>query len=877
MSVTGPGSRPIRPDEPETTPEGDRLLAELESARGRGSSAMSALDTARGLRPLANELARDGKLDAADVKRLVTEAKDYQTLTRGEKDALKRVVRELGDKFTPDALEALSRFVGVARTRPTGPTAPTGGVDTDKDLVTDDVEKRYGLDPTKPRTFNNVPQEKGWDIPGSGYGSFSDDFVTATMGKFTDIFGGTAAASAGRGYWEMYASGDKPLPAGSWIPEGGNIQEDDFEATSGVDITGDRPIGDDAYRLLRDAAAPQDAKFVLRDGQGKNLDVRTGDKLVPMILSGGQPRQVELRMEGSGAKYFDPATGKAATGEVAWRLKGSDGKVRTATGEKAEGRETLVSTKDGVKFDFLDEMGDPIAYDRAAGDKIVPTWEEGGKKYALLETKDGAGRVTGYEKQTLDAAGKKVASREQFDATAGKALLDRVKGQSGTLYRIETRSGELKGDGKVGEYYNMSWWGRCQNVATIDQSGLKEPTKEVKLVTNLNRAAGEEIGARYKDGTTEHVLVPKRDGEGKVTGYEDRVGGRATATLTPEQAAAKAKEKGAENVIVARDGSVKAAETKTVTKEEAKMMTALMDDGASEYKGSIGARFYGVPDEVRLKDGKLLSGRIVNVETAAGKKVQIQARSGDEWDDQNGGILRGADLKTGSRTRGWAGQVAWADTSMDSINAGRSDKIKTVTIEYPDGRTEKVAADKVGNIGRENANDLSPADLWKAATWIKDGKSLTIEKSQGVQVWNYGVKEMGTERVDRTKVPSRILEKDSDPGAMAGTTDKDGRVYFKTDGKTLQGGSMEYYYWVKMDKDGTIKDYNFLNGQPDFFWQSHVKDPVTTKWDGEANVPGASMRDIQGIYNASTGAYAPYEVLGALSTDDLKNRKPVKP
>jgi len=840
---------------------------------------MSFLDTARGLKGLAESLARDGKLDAADVKRLVTEARDYQTLTRGEKDALKSVVRDMADKFTPEALEALSRYLGVSRARPTGPTGPstpTGAIDTDGDLLTDDVEKRHGLDPTKPRTLNSVPQEKGWDIPGTGYGAFSDDFVTSTMGKFTDVFGGTAAQSAGRGYWEAYASGDKPLPAGSWIPEGGRISETDFEATAGVDITGDRPIGDDAYRMLRDSAAPQSAKFVLRDAQGKNLEVRPGDKLVPTVVSGGQARQVELRMEGSGPKYFDPATGKEATGEVAWRLKGSDDKVRTAPGEKAEGRETLVSTKDNVKFDFLDDMGDPIPLDRAAGDKVVPTWEEGGKKYALLEKKDASGRVTGFEKQTLDAGGKKVASREQLDATAGKALLDGVKGRAGTIYRIETRSGDLKGDGKVGEYYDMSWWGRCQNVATIDQSGLKEPTQAVKLVTNLNRAAGEEIGVRYKEGTTEHVLFPKRDADGKVTGFEDRVGGRAAATLTPAQAAAKAKEKGAESVIVTRDGSVKAAETKTVSREEAKMMTALMDDGASEYKGSIGSRFYGTPDEVKLKDGKVLSGRIVNVETAAGKKIQIQAKSGAEWRDENGGILRGADLKTGNKARGWGGQLAWADTSMESINAGRSDKIKTVTIEYPDGRTEKVAADKVGNIGRENANDLSPADLWKAATWIKDGKSLTIEKAQGVQVWNYGVKEMGTERLDRSKIPSGVLEKDGDPGAMAGTTDKDGRVYFKTDANTLQGGKNEYYYWVKMDKDGNIKDYNFLNGQPDFFWQSHVKDPVTTKWDGEANVPGASMRDIQSIYNASTGAFAPYEVLGALSTDDLRNRKPVK-
>ncbi len=126
MSVSGPGSTPIRPD-PEaagTTPEGDALLAELEQARGSGSSWLSFLDGASGLRPFARALAEDGILDAQDVKKLVIEAKDFGGLTRAEKAALRGVLRDYERKLAPEAREALARFLGVSLSRPAQPTAP---------------------------------------------------------------------------------------------------------------------------------------------------------------------------------------------------------------------------------------------------------------------------------------------------------------------------------------------------------------------------------------------------------------------------------------------------------------------------------------------------------------------------------------------------------------------------------------------------------------------------------------------------------------------------------------------------------------------------------------------------------------------------------
>ena len=48
------------------------------------------------------------------------------------------------------------------------------------------------------------------------------------------------------------------------------------------------------------------------------------------------------------------------------------------------------------------------------------------------------------------------------------------------IYRIQASNGSLKGDGKVGESYDMSWWGKCHNVAAIGASSIKMPQSPVK-------------------------------------------------------------------------------------------------------------------------------------------------------------------------------------------------------------------------------------------------------------------------------------------------------------------------------------------------------------------------------------------------------------
>lgn len=128
MSVSGPGASRFDPAIP-TEPAADEaatsaLVNDLEATRGAGPSWLSFMDSARGLRPLARKLSEDGTIDADDVKALVKEAKDFGGLTAGEKDALKRIVRDFSAKFTPEAREALARFLGMSATRPSAPAEP---------------------------------------------------------------------------------------------------------------------------------------------------------------------------------------------------------------------------------------------------------------------------------------------------------------------------------------------------------------------------------------------------------------------------------------------------------------------------------------------------------------------------------------------------------------------------------------------------------------------------------------------------------------------------------------------------------------------------------------------------------------------------------
>ncbi len=745
------------------------------------------------------------------------------------------------------------------------------------DIVPAEILRKHGLETDKLNTTSTYKGEK-WSV---GYMPYFGDSQYVAFGKYADTFKNPAGASDLHGYFEFYANPPSNLEPGSWIADG-TISESDFERATGVDVTGSRKIGNDAYKLLRESGAPKDAKYALFDGAGKQYPVRAGDRFVPTIVTrvplgpattGTQTVEVEARGE---AGYFKKGTNEPVTGDVVWRLKGTDGKIRGGLGDKAQSRDDLVGVTDNVKFDFLDAAGEMVSYNPPS-DRIVPTVNTRDGVKAYIPQRSSSGEITGYKEQILDKKGERVVSETRGTLTEAE-FKQRTRGKD-VIHRVQERSGALKGDGKVQNSYDMSWWGKCHNVAAIGASSMKLPAKDVKLVTNVNERNGDVLGLQFRDGAATKVLVPQKTRTGNVTGYEEQtrdaagtVSGRRNLSVADGNKLAA--DKKAEPVVIARDGKVKAAEVSTMSTEEVTTMVAHMGDGAVEYKGSLGNRYWGFNDQIKLKDGRNVGAWITEVETASGNKLEVGSRSGTDYDETDRSMLRGPGLSSKTVYSGGR-SVGWSSIDMAALNQGKAagDKIKTVTVSYPDGRTEKIAADKIANLGWENKLDIQPDQLWAMHKKVGEKGSSVIEKDPGTHVWNYTIDSMDTKPMKAADVPSWLKENDKKPGILSGSTGDAGKYYFST---KINGS--DFTYWVKFNNDGTVKDYNYLNDSaPDFFWTQHVKDPIDSTWDGEAQAPGANMRDIQRLYNASTGAYDPYAVGGFLTMGDLQSRKAVRP
>jgi hypothetical protein len=730
------------------------------------------------------------------------------------------------------------------------------------DIVPAGILSKYGLDPNKLTTESKYDGEK-WSV---GYYPYSGDIQYVAFGKYASLFNNPNGAQDAHAYWEAYSNPPSGLTPGSWI-HSGSISESNFEDATGVDITGDRPIDNDAYRLMREAGAPAEAKFALRDSAGKQLALKSGDRLVPTLAENGKQVEVEVRDDGD---YYKKGTSERVDdAKVVWRLKGADGQIRGAASDKVEDRFALAGARPGVKFDFLDETGEVVP--REAGDQIVATYKDGDAWHAFVPKKDAQGNTT-WEHQTLDKDGQRVTARE----TVTEARMKDLERGKEVIYRIQSRSGALKGDGKVGDAYDMGWWGKCHNVASIGASSMKLPERDVKIITN--RQYGDKVALEYTAGSEHHVLIPNKDRNGKVRDYTDQIrnaqGGVASSkTITADEATRVANEKQATPVLVTRSGALKKAEVTTVGKEETTAMVAHMGDGAVEYLGSVGSRYYGYPDQVKLKDGSVKGAFITNVTLDSGKKVAVGSKSGTgEYDERDRSVLRGPGLQSRRVNSGYR-QLAWSQQDFAQLQSAKSDKIKSVEVTYPDGHTETIPADKIQSIGWENKFDVTPTELWGMHKNIGAKGSWVIEQDPGPHVWNYTIESMSTKPLKPSDLSASEKEAAKKPGMMAGTTDENGRYYFET-----RLNYHDYKYWAKFDAQGNMTDYGYLSADtPDFFWGQHVKDPIKSKWTGEAQAPGARMEDIQKVYNASIGALKPYELPGGYIAQSDLSRTPVEP
>jgi len=864
---------------PASDPAAAALLAQLRgyasTQRPTLPSWLNFVDGTGNVTDLGRRVAGDGTVSKDDVMSLVKAAHDYGRMTSGEKNELVKFLNANAAKFEPAARQAMADFLGVANpqpgtagpttptapttptnpttpTTPTTPTAPTTGPKA-SDIVPTKYLEKYGLDPNKMTTESKY-DGPAWDV---GYYPYSGDVQYVAFGKHAQVFNKDAAADA-HGYFESYSNPPAGIKNGSWVASG-SIRESDFERSTGIDVTGDRPIDNAAYKLLRESGAPSSAKFALRDAAGKQIAVGANDRLVPTVLEGG--KAVEVEVDGNGR--YKKAGGQDVSGDVVWRLKNPAGAIRSEAGDKSEDKTALTGAASGVKFDFLDATGRMVAFNPAR-DRIVPGFADGDKWQVFVK---GAGTPPSYEQQTIQ--GGRVAARETLTEAQAKA---KIQGKD-VIHRVQSQStGALAGDGKVAETYDMSWWGKCHNVASIGTSNMPRPKETVRVVTNLE--AGDTLSLRYGDS----VLKPAKDAAGKITGYalETRSGGRVSGTRQVSVAEANqlATTNKATAVIVKQDGSLKEAQTSTFSPKEVDALVSHIGDGGVIGKGFEGARYYAKPDVIVLKDGREVNAHILKAKTAAGKSVEIGSRSGYDYNESDRSALRAPGMTSRNISDGSGRQYAFNFQDMKKLNDHRSDDITQFTVVHPDGREETIDAANVSTVAWENKFDFRPDQIWGLHKTVGKDGSTVIERDSGTHVWNYTIHSVDSKPVKATDLSASERAKLAEPGMMIGSTGDENKFVFesKVDG-------IEYKYWVRFDSEGKVKDYSYLTDNvPDFVWTQHIKSAWTDKWTGESQAPGVKNEEIQRLYMASLGGFADRTLPGGImSAADLKTAAATKP
>ncbi|MHC4829470.1 MAG: hypothetical protein ACYTFT_03810 [Planctomycetota bacterium] len=719
-------------------------------------------------------------------------------------------------------------------TRPAPPEEPKAS-----DIVPAEILEKYGLT-TDAMATESLYEGADWSV---GYYPYSGDIQYEAFGKHGQLFGAEANSDA-HGYWEFFSSPPTGLQPGSRIFSG-TIRESDFESATGTDVTGSRIINNAAYKALVEAGAAKYADFSLRDKNGEPLEFNEGDTLVATKIVDGQPVE-------------------SSEGNV-YRIKRANGEIRYDSSDMVEERDKLTGAEDGVKFDFLDATGGIVSFD-ASRDRIVPGFADGDAWHVLVKGED---TPPTYEHQVIENGS--VTSTEQLSEADAEALMDGKE----MIHRVQNQSsGALSGDGKVSGSYDMSWWGKCHNTASIGTSNMKRPEQPVRVITNLE--PGDAVGVSWEG----NLLKPNHDPDGAITGYTHEVtdasGAVTSADVTVEAGNQLAADNEGQPVILRADGTQAEARMTEISTRETDALVSHIGDGGVIPKGGDGSRYYAHEDILVMANGDQVQAHIKDVKLANGETIGIGSRSGFDYNELDRQALRSPGMDSRILGNGTGRSYAFNVNDMKTLNEhrGAEEAITELTVIHPDGREETIDAADVGLFAWENKFDFRPDELWNLHKTVNAEGSTVIEQDPGTHVWNYTIKSVDTQPIKPEDLSADMQAKAALPGMMSGTVGDEDKYFFET-----KVNSNTYKYWVRFDDQGEIKDFAYLNGKvPDFTWTQHIKDAYTETWTGGSQAPGADNGDIQRIYLASIGAFGSRAVGGMFLTEaDLKNAPAVKP
>ena len=483
--------------------------------------------TVSSIRRLKTAILADNKITKPEVDKLIKTAKDWFSVTAGEKEELKKLLTEHGDKFEPEAKKKLAKFLNVAIPDPTpAPPTPTptpvtptptptpvtptpppdpvppGPIATGATAVTDitkiaesftaEYTRRKSELESKPAQAFALFAEYGGRLKALKNQPGSDPKV---VDKAVDDLLVAGRKTAAKGYDKIDTDKDTISDLGE------AARGTDANKFDGRIMEADHMVWTTTYWPMAGSGDMDQPGDATRNLWAKDGSLGKLDKL--LTARGMADRAKALEFERKPALSWLIGD-RAAKGEFIPNSTLSESDAEMTTGVDFDGDGKL---KSGVKVDFLDARGNFAA--ASSRSSLKPKLQDGTKTIDLT-------------RKEVRAADGSIEKFEFFKPDGSKLSPD----DASKVYYTHSA-----GDGKVDGTMSVGWWGSCDKVAL---AGIlfKDPQKDVTLdgvtftkqdirglltVLADSQAAGHDfVGNRYDEESDNVTLKNGQNYYGKI-------------------------------------------------------------------------------------------------------------------------------------------------------------------------------------------------------------------------------------------------------------------------------------------------------------------------------------------------------------------------